>query len=119
MTPSRPVTIATVALLVFASGALAQRVELRGRGDVDTDIFLRRLINSGAYVLIARDTLLSHNDTIPGTALVAGSTVRIDGVVAGDLIAVDANVFLRPTARVARATCATLRVDSIRRSSRP
>jgi hypothetical protein len=100
MTPFRPVTIATVAMLVFASGALAQRVELRGRGDVDTDIFLRRLIDSGAYVLITRDTLLSHSDTIPGTALVAGSTVRIDGVITGDLVIVDANVFLRPGARV-------------------
>jgi hypothetical protein len=100
MTLLRPVIIAAVALLVLASGTVAQRVEVRGRGDVDNDIFLRRLIDSGAYTLLARDTLLRHSDTIPGTALVAGATMRIEGVITGDLVIVDANVFLRPGARV-------------------
>jgi hypothetical protein len=96
----RPVIPAIVALLILAPDALAQRVELRGRGDAGTDAFLRRLIEGGDYVLIARDTIIRHNDTIPGTALVTGSTVRIEGVVTGNLIIVDANVFLRPSARV-------------------
>jgi hypothetical protein len=87
-------------LLAAALPAAAQPVELRGRGDIDNDTFLRRLIDSGAYTLISRDTLLRHADTIPGTALVAGATVRIEGVITGDLVIVDANVFLRPSARI-------------------
>lgn len=95
------------AFLIGASGAAAQqpgqpadpRVEKRGRGDADNDAFLRRFL-ADDYVLLGRDTVISHSDTIPGNALVLRATVRIDGVVAGDLVAVDANVFLRPTASV-------------------
>jgi hypothetical protein len=100
MSPSRVAATVLLALAATASSATAQRVELRGRGDADNDAFLRRLINGGAYTLLARDTLLRHNDTIPGTVLVTGATVRIEGVVAGDLVVVDGNVFLRPSARV-------------------
>jgi hypothetical protein len=76
------------------------RVELRGRGDADNDAFIRRTLRDPGLIIIARDTVIGQADTIPGTALVIGATARIDGVVAGDLVAVDANVFLRPTARV-------------------
>jgi hypothetical protein len=76
------------------------RVELRGRGDADNDAFIRRTLRDPRLIVIARDTVIGHADTIPGTALVVGATARIDGVVAGDLVAVDANVFLRPTAHV-------------------
>src|SRR5690606_31274509 len=78
----------------------AQTVQVRGRGEPEHDRFLRRLIESGDYVLITQDTLLGRNDTIPGTALVIASTMRLEGVIAGDLVVVDANVFVRPTARV-------------------
>lgn len=90
-----------------ASDAAAQqpepaqpRVEKRGRGDADNDAFLRRFLAAGQYELFVRDTVIGHNDTIRGNALVLRGTVRIDGVVTGDLVAVDANVFLRPSARV-------------------
>jgi hypothetical protein len=78
----------------------AQEVEFRGRGDIENDLFLRALIERGAYTLIARDTLLTAADTIHGTALVLRATVRLDGVITGDLVIVDANVFLRPNARI-------------------
>jgi hypothetical protein len=77
-----------------------QTVTVRGRGDADNDRFLRRLVESGEYTLLAHDTLLARNDTIHGTALVAGSTLRLEGMITGDLVIVDANVFVRPTARV-------------------
>lgn len=75
-------------------------VERRGRGDADNDAFLGRFLATGEYVLFVRDTAIAHADTIRGNALVLRATVRIDGVVDGDLVGVDANVFLRPTARV-------------------
>lgn len=37
---------------------------------------------------------------MPRTLLVAGATLTLEGAVAGDLIGVDANLFLRPSARV-------------------
>lgn len=95
--------LVAAAVAVSPDGADAQTaavVELRGRGDVANDAFLRDLVRSGDYVLLARDTLLTAEDTIRGTALVLAATVRLDGVVAGDLVIVDANVFLRPNARI-------------------
>ncbi|HEX6309170.1 MAG TPA: hypothetical protein VFZ69_13325 [Longimicrobiales bacterium] len=88
------------ALLASAVALEAQTVELRGRGEPRHDRFLRQLIRSGEVQLIVRDTLLGRNDTIAGTVLVMGSTMRLEGVIAGDLVVVDANVFVRPTARV-------------------
>lgn len=87
-------------LLAAAGAADAQDVDVRGRGDAENDRFLRRLVESGEYVLLDRDTLLARNDTIPGTALVVGGTLRLEGVITGDLVIVDANVFVRPTARI-------------------
>lgn len=37
---------------------------------------------------------------MPRTLLVAGATLTLEGAVAGDLVGVDANLFLRPSARV-------------------
>jgi hypothetical protein len=88
------------ALLAFVAGAQAQQVEVRGRGDIDNDVFLRGLIARGDYTLIAHDTLFTAADTIHGTALVLRATIRFDGVITGDLVIVDGNVFLRPNARI-------------------
>ena len=87
-------------LLTAASAVAAQTVTVRGRGDAENDRFLQRLIESGGYEVIASDTLLARNDTIHGTALVVGTTARLEGVITGDLVIVDANVFVRPTARI-------------------
>ncbi|MBR9988257.1 MAG: hypothetical protein KFH98_00805 [Gemmatimonadetes bacterium] len=99
----RPVALCTLVLAAGVADARpvdAQTVSVRGRGDVNNDRFLERLVQSGEYQLIARDTLLSRNDTIHGTALVAGATLRLEGMITGDLVIVDANVFVRPTARI-------------------
>ena len=78
----------------------AQQVEVRGRGDIENDVFLRRLVESGDYTLIARDTLITAADTVHGTLLVLRAVLRLDGTVTGDLVIVDGNVFLRPNARI-------------------
>jgi hypothetical protein len=100
MKPTHWLLPVAAAACFLASPAAAQQVELRGRGDVGHDVLLRDLIARGDYVLIARDTLIGRNDTVPGTALVLGARLRLEGVVTGDLVIVDANVFLRPSARV-------------------
>jgi hypothetical protein len=90
-----------LALLLLCTGhAAGQTIEVRGRGDAETDVFLRRLVESGAYTLVTRDTVIGRADTLHGTALVLRATLRLDGVVTGDLVIVDANVFLRPAAQV-------------------
>lgn len=91
--------------VALPSGALlAQQVERVGSGDVALDGRLDRLLAAGDYTLITRDTLLVGADTIPGNVLVLDATAIVEGAVAGDLIAVDANVFLRPSARVHGST---------------
>jgi hypothetical protein len=88
-----------LALLAAPAAARAQDVRLVGRGDVETDERIRRFLAAG-YTLIPRDTLLARNDTLPGPVLAAGVTVRLEGVIRGDLMIVDANVFVRPPARI-------------------
>lgn len=78
----------------------AQRVQLAGRGDVEWDARLRRIVDSGSYTVLPHDTLIANGDTLRGSILAAGITLRLAGVVEGDLVGVDANLFLRPGARV-------------------
>ena len=87
-------------LVAFAGGVHAQRIELRGRGDAENDAFLHALLERTDLVIIDSDTVLTRTDTIAGTVVVLGATARIDGVVVGDLVIIDGNVFLRPSARV-------------------
>ena len=98
-------TFARAAVLVAAlcgAGTVdgtAQTVVLAGRLDPELGPRLRALVESGAYVLPA-DTILPAGDTIRGTVLVAGGTYYVEGHVAGDVIGVDASVFLRPRSSV-------------------
>lgn len=93
--------LATLALLsALVTPASAQRARLVGRGDIELDRRIRRFLEVGDYRLIARDTLLASGDTLAGPVLAAAATIRVEGVIRGDLLIVDANVFLRPSARV-------------------
>lgn len=94
----RRLLLALCLLLLTGTSAAAQRIEMRGRGDIDTDAWLRRFVESGDYTLIARDTAVG--DTLHGNALVLRATLRLNGVITGDLVIVDANVFLRPRSAV-------------------
>lgn len=83
----------------IAMPAAAQRVERTGAGAPSVDERLDEVL-AGRYLLVARDTTFAAADTVPGPVLVLDATVIVEGVVAGDLIAVDGEVFLRPTARI-------------------
>ncbi|HWV56857.1 MAG TPA: hypothetical protein VNZ57_05245 [Longimicrobiales bacterium] len=92
-----------IAVLVAATfGQLFAQTEVvvEGRGDPELDRRLRNVIAAPGLRVIAEDTLFAEGDTLAGPVLVAGATVFVEGVIAGDLIGVDANVFLRPTARI-------------------
>src|SRR5690606_2727044 len=94
------ITMALAAILSIAlpGSAIAQDVVLTGRGEASIDRRLELLLASGDYVLVANDTLIT--DSVPTTLLILDATVTLEGAVAGDLIAVDANVFVRPRASV-------------------
>lgn len=93
--------VALVLLLGTGSAkAFGQDIALMGHGDAVLDRRLERLIASGNYLLVTRDTLIAEGDSVPGTILVVEATLTLEGAVAGDLFGVDANVFIRPQARV-------------------
>src|SRR5688500_6841724 len=92
--------IALILLLGSVATTHAQRVQMRGRGDITTDAFLRALLARADVTIIDQDRGLASNDAIRGDVLVTDATLRLDGVITGDLIIVDGSVHLRPSARV-------------------
>jgi hypothetical protein len=90
---------ALFALLLGAVPAAAQ-VEVAGRGSIEWDVRLREMVRSGRYTVLTHDTLIARADTVRGPVLAPGITVRVEGVIDGDLVGVDANLFLRPHGRV-------------------
>lgn len=89
------------ALLTFWPAiGLGQTIVFTGRGDVDLDPRLERFLARRDFLLVTRDTLIAAGDSVPGSLLVAGATLTLEGAIAGDLVGVDANVFLRPSARI-------------------
>lgn len=95
----RAVALALVGL-AFASAGHAQQVRFRGVGDPDLDARVLRFVAEGGYTLITADTTVALGDTLPGPLLVLRARLSIAGTVAGDIMAVDANVFVRPTGLV-------------------
>jgi hypothetical protein len=106
MTAARAGAWAMLAVLATGAHGLAQspdelRIERAGRGEPALDRALERILRSGNYLLIARDTVLARGDTVPRSVLVLGATVAVEGSIIGDLVAVASSVYLRPSAYVA------------------
>jgi hypothetical protein len=93
-----------VAFGVAAGPAQAQdaptRIRLMGYGEPAIDQRIAGLIRSQQYLPITSDTTLAAGDTIALPVLLMDATFYVDGVLLSDLIAVDAETFLRPTAEV-------------------
>jgi hypothetical protein len=96
----RVIRVLLAVALLAPAGLSAQAVQVRGRGDVDNDAFLREFVRRGTFTLVTRDTVIGREQAVSGDLLVVGATMRLDGSVSGDIVVVDGNVFLRPTARV-------------------
>ena len=89
------------AAAALAGSAQGQaQVRLRGAGDPDLDSWLLRFIAEGGYTLLTSDTTLAPGDAMTGPILVLRARFSIAGAVTGDVVAVDANVFVRPTGRI-------------------
>lgn len=96
---ARIVAAAAVVAAGFA-GTLDAQVRFRGVGEPDLDALLLRFIAGGDYTLVVADSTLALGDTLVGPVLVLRSRFSVAGHVAGDLVAVEANVFVRPTGSV-------------------
>jgi hypothetical protein len=95
-----PGLLLSLLLTIIPGITAAQRIEFSGRGDFATDGLIRRTLREGAALVLTRDTLLSRADTIRGSVIATGVTLRLEGVIQGDLFGVDANLFLRPRSHI-------------------
>lgn len=71
-----------------------------GRSDVALDRRLARLLASEETLILTSDTLVEAGDTVPTSVLVLDATLVLEGVVAGDLVAVDGGLWVRASSRV-------------------
>ena len=83
--------------------AETQTVELRrgNRGLPLADQIIRRVLRRGRYQVFTRDTILASEEVVSGDIVLLGATLRVEGAIEGDLIAVESDVFTRPGARIA------------------
>lgn len=91
---------AVLLLSVLASDAAAQVITRSGRGSPRLDARIDQIISNRQYRLISVDTFIARNDTLRGPILSLGNRVVIEGTILGGLTVVDANVYVRPTARI-------------------
>jgi hypothetical protein len=86
--------------LFVVHAAEAQVVRRTGRGEPQLDVRIDNIIGDRDYRIIARDTVIARNDTLRGPILSLGNRVIVEGTVLGTFAMIDANVYLRPTARI-------------------
>ena len=97
---NRIVLLAAVVLAASATTVEAQQISRTGRGNPRLDARIDEVIRSGRYRLLSNDTTIAATDTVQGPVLVAGTRMIVEGTIIGDLVAIDANVYLRPQARI-------------------
>src|SRR5688572_24334940 len=84
----------------FASVEAQQPVVRRtGHGTAALDVRIDRILSDPAYLVLTHDTLIARGDTLAGPILSLANRLVIEGTVIGNLVVVDANVYLRPTTR--------------------
>ena len=94
--------LAVAGAVFFGSDAAGQTVELRrgNRGLARADGVLTRVLERGTYQVFVRDTILAADDVIEGDVILLKATLRVEGTIEGDLVAVESDVFTRPGARI-------------------
>lgn len=92
--------VAVLASLAKPAPAHGQTIEFRPRRDHPDEVRLARLLETGAYTLWTRDTVLARGTRVEGDVLVLEAAVRLGGDVTGSITVVDGDLFLRPGARI-------------------
>ncbi len=95
--------LATMFLVLAPHVAQAQDITVtrRGSGDVFIDDRIDRMLRRGNYVPIrAASTTISAGETIPNNVVVLGGDFYLDGTIEGDLVGIDANLYIRPGSRI-------------------
>src|SRR5688500_13764005 len=96
---ARVVTAALFAGVLLVDGVAAQQpVTRRGHGTARLGAAIDRVISDPPLRVLRRDTLIARDDVLAGPILTLGNRLVIEGKVTGDLVIVDANVYVRPTA---------------------
>jgi len=89
-----------LALLPLRLQAQTPQPVLRGRGEPALDARIRELLREPGRTTWTADTTIARSDTMRGPLLIVGATVRLEGVLLGDVVAIGADLFIRPSARV-------------------
>lgn len=85
----------------LAPTASAQTIVREGDAQIFIDNRIDRLLGTGEYVAMRGESrTVPANETISTNLLVLGGELFLEGTVEGDLVAVDADVYLRPGSRV-------------------
>jgi hypothetical protein len=95
----RSFALALFCFMLGGSSASAQRVILEGRGEIETDTILERVGNT-RFLVLTMDTVIPATDTLRGPVLIAATTIKLENVIVGDVVIIDANVFMRPHSRI-------------------
>ncbi len=97
----RTAIVSAVLLFVAAAGAAGQTVEFRrgSRGDPRAEQVLKRVLDRGNYQVLTRDTILAAEAVLASDVILLGATLRVEGRIAGDLVAVQSDIFARPGGR--------------------
>ena len=89
--------LASSAAVVQAQQPVVRRT---GHGTPALDVRIDRILSDPAYLILTRDTLIARGDTLAGPILSMANRLVVEGTIIGNLVVVDANVYLRPTTRI-------------------
>jgi hypothetical protein len=85
---------------VLEASAQTVMFERGRRGLPLADEAVERVLARGQYRVLTRDTILGAGEVIAGDVVVLQATLRIEGRIEGDLIAVRSDVFARPGGQI-------------------
>ena len=89
---------------LLASRTAGQTVEFRkgggSRGLPLADEVVKRVLARNSYQVFVRDTILAAGDIVGVDVVLLSATLRVEGTIVGDLIAVESDVFMRPGGRI-------------------
>ena len=89
--------LTSLALALVPLAASAQTIAREGDGDVFIDNRIDRLLRRGEYVAFVQESrTVPAGDTIGTNLLVLDGELYLEGVVLGDVVAIDADVYMRP-----------------------